>query len=75
MALTAAIGAGADPDRVPRAEDLARLYGDRVHPLVARKSLAGLSVVPFAAQSLPMVQVGGACGRAAPLPNDSQIFG
>jgi Ca2+-binding RTX toxin-like protein len=60
MALTAAIGAGADPDRVPRAEDLARLYGDRVHPLVARKSLAGLSVVSFAAQSLPMVQVGGA---------------
>jgi len=60
MALTAAIGAGADPDRVPRAEDLARLYGDRVHPLVARKSLSGLSVVSFAAQSLPMVQVGGA---------------
>ena len=60
LSVSAAIGAKASPDRLLTVDDLAALYGDRVHPLAKRKALSGLNVVGFPEAALPGVTVGGA---------------
>ncbi|MBA4350014.1 MAG: hypothetical protein C0427_02055, partial [Rhodobacter sp.] len=59
LSVSAAIGAKASPDRLLTVDDLAALYGDRVHPLAKRKALSGLTVVGFPEAALPGVTVGG----------------
>jgi Ca2+-binding RTX toxin-like protein len=60
LSVSAAIGAKASPDRLLTVEDLAGLYGERVHPLAKRKALSGLAVVAFPKTAAQGVQVDGA---------------